>query len=147
MDSSFMHIYITKIKSCCKSYLDGQLRDYDLSSSEGKYLGMLGDRGAMSQNDMSKILGYDKAYTSRIITSLLSKGYIREVASGDDGRKKIFEISEKGDDLGKIVHSKMREFIDEYLCKGVSPEDKETAIGILKIMSENGKKYFEGESK
>ena len=104
MDSYLMHIYMAKIRTCCRSYLNDELKSYNLTSSEGKYLGLLGDKGAMSQNEMSNILGYDKAYTSRIITSLLTKGYIREIVSSDDGRKKIFEISEKGEELGKIVH-------------------------------------------
>lgn len=147
MDSYLMHIYMTKIRTCCRSYLNDELKSYNLTSSEGKYLGLLGDKGAMSQNEMSNILGYDKAYTSRIITSLLAKGYIREMVSSDDGRKKIFEISEKGEELGKIVHYKMNEFIDKYLCAGIAQKDKEEAINILKVMSQNGKKYFEGEHK
>lgn len=144
MDSFSIQHYTARLRICCRNFLNDNLKKYNVTSSEGKYLGMLADRGAMSQNEMSEILGYDKAYTSRVITSLLAKGLIQEKES-EDCRRKVFEISKQGKELGEIVHNKMDNFIDKCIFDGISSEEKQCFLKCLKIMFLNSKKIIEGE--
>lgn len=147
MDNFLLHVYMSKIKTSCCSYLDEKIKSLGISSSEGKYLGLITEKGPISQNDISKIVGCDKAYTSRKVTSLENKGLIRQVSSDVDARKKLFEITEKGKEFNAKVQESLKYFFSNVIFEGISESDRKLLADTLRRMSENGTSYLEKEKK
>lgn len=144
MDNFIFHIYISKIKSACSVYLNEKLKDCGITASEGHYLGLLYDRGPLSQNDMTKVLGYDKGYTSRICLSLEERGLILPLGEGGT-RNRLYEITALGQELSKEASKILDTYIDEVIFEGISQKERQSLLTTIKKVANNTKQILEKE--
>ena len=75
-----------KIFRTTQGYLDKVLKEYELSSGSYPYLLILRENEGISQNKISKELGYDKAMSTRTIIKLIKLGYLCREQDEDDSR-------------------------------------------------------------
>ncbi len=71
------------------------LKEYDLSSGSYPYLLILKEKEGISQNKISKELGYDKAMSARTITKLIKLGYLDRKEDEADSRAYKLYLTEK----------------------------------------------------
>ena len=84
-----------KIFRTTQGYLDKVLKEYDLSSGSYPYLLILKEKEGISQNKISKELGYDKAMSARTITKLIKLGYLDRKEDEADSRAYKLYLTEK----------------------------------------------------
>ena len=84
-----------KIFRTTQGYLDKVLKKYELSSGSYPYLLTLRENEGISQNKISKELGYDKAMSARTITKLIKLGYLDRKEDESDSRAYKLYLTEK----------------------------------------------------
>ena len=84
-----------KIFRTTQGYLDKVLKKYELSSGLYPYLLVLRENEGISQNQISKELGFDKAMSARTITKLIKLGYLNRKEDEDDSRAYKLYLTEK----------------------------------------------------
>lgn len=97
----------TKIYRNTQIYLDKVLQQYELSSGAGPYLFILEKHEGISQNQISKDLGKDKAMSARMITKLIKLDYVYKKADEKDSRAYQLYLTDKA----KAILPKIREEI------------------------------------
>ncbi|MBU3092888.1 MarR family transcriptional regulator [Clostridium sp. CF011] len=75
-----------KIFRTTQVYLDKVLKKYELSSGSYPYLLVLNENEGISQNKISKELGFDKAMSARTVTKLINLGYLDRKEDEADSR-------------------------------------------------------------
>jgi len=75
-----------KIFRYTQSYLDRMLKEYNLSSGSYQYLLILRQNEGISQSEISKELGCDKAMSAKTITKLIKLGYLYRIKDEVDAR-------------------------------------------------------------
>ncbi len=85
---------------------------YDVTVSQCYALEALVDRGASTVNDLAGALYLDKSTASRLANALVKKGYVRRVASPEDGRSVLLEPTAKA---RKLVERVKWDLAGEYV--------------------------------
>lgn len=101
-----------KILRTTQVYLDKVLKEYELSSGSYPYLLILNKNEGISQNQISKELGYDKSMSTRTIIKLIKLGYLDRKEDEADSRAYKLYLTEKAKiiipkvlvEIHKLVH-------------------------------------------
>jgi DNA-binding MarR family transcriptional regulator len=72
---------------------------HDISVTQCHTLEMLVDHGPMRLNDLTERLFLDKSTTSRVVRTLVKKGYVRQHADPSDGRATALNATRAGRNL------------------------------------------------
>ena len=75
-----------------------------------------------TQADVVKYRGYSKTQASKIITSLMSYGYLNAHEDSEDARVLHISITDKARELGLLLHANKSDFYTKAL-KGFSEEE------------------------
>ena len=110
-----------KILRTTQVYLDKVLKEYELSSGSYPYLLILDKNEGISQNKISKELGYDKAMSARIIMKLIKLEYLDRKEDEADSRAYKLYLTEKAkviipkvlEEIHKLVHLITRDLNEE----------------------------------
>lgn len=124
-----------KIFRTTQVYLDKVLKEYELSSGSYPYLLILNKNEGISQNKISKELGYDKAMSARTITKLIKLGYLDRKEDEADSRAYRLFLTEKA----KLTIPKILKEIHKLvnlITEDLSEEEKViTADSLNKILN------------
>ena len=117
-------------------YFERELAKFELGKGTFVFLLPLFHKDGINQNEISHILHFDKAHTTRAIQKLIELDYIkREVDEEDNRAYKIF-LTDKAKsvkpDILNVLHG-----WSELVSEGFSDEDKKTALQLLHKMMEN----------
>lgn len=118
------------------------LKDYDIASSEYPILIMLNKRDGITQDEIASKLGVDKSAVTRVVKSLLEKGFIERKKDLEDLRCNRIYLTEKGHKSWEPIQ-KGREEWDAIMSKNLKKEETKEVIRILSQMVENIEEYFE----
>lgn len=117
-------------------YLDKVLKEYELSSGSYPYLLTLRENEGISQNKISKELGYDKAMSARTITKLIKLGYIDRKEDEADSRAYRLYLTQKAKDVIPKVLEEIYKLVN-LITKDLSEEEKVITINSLnKILND-----------
>ncbi len=109
---------------------------FDVGIETWRCLVLLAIHGSISAQQVSRIIGMDKASVSRCFKSMQAKGLITLRLDADDGRLRIATLTKKGralhDQILGIALERERAFLSV-----LTPEETETLIGLLKRLHEN----------
>ncbi|MBX3605667.1 MAG: winged helix-turn-helix transcriptional regulator [Piscinibacter sp.] len=112
------------------------LNVFDVGIETWRCLVLLAIHGSISAQQVSRIIGMDKASVSRCFKSMQAKGLIAMSLDADDGRLRIATLTKKGrtlhDQILGIALERERAFLS-VLDAG----EVETLIGLLKRLHEN----------
>ncbi|WP_110462400.1 MarR family transcriptional regulator [Ruminiclostridium sufflavum] len=112
-----------KIFRATQIYLDKLLRKYDLSSGSYQYLFILNKNEGISQNKISKELGFDKAMSARTITKLIEVGYIVRLEDDTDSRAYKLFLSEKAKAVIPKILTEIHKLV-ELITADLSEQEK-----------------------
>lgn len=146
MELTFMDLigrFAWEINKNGQVYLAKELKKYNIGGGQQPVLMVLYKKDNITQDEISQFLDIDKSATTKAITKLLDEGYIkREIDPHDKRTNRIF-LTKKAikikQDLMRIVMT-----WQDILCAGLSDEEKETAIKLLKRIGTNSKNHIKG---
>ena len=90
----------------------------------------------ISQQDLCKATFRDKPSMTRLVDNLEKAGMVKRVASKDDRRKNLVNLTQKAHDLQELCYNLAEETIEEAL-EGVSNDKVEVCKEVLKVVYEN----------
>jgi DNA-binding MarR family transcriptional regulator len=117
-------------------YLNRELKDYDINSSEYIFLVNLYEEDGVSQEKLSASLFIDKAATARAIHRLEQLGYVNRKRDPNDSRSNLVTLTSKGMEMKKFIKSKLT-YWTETISEGFTPEEAEDLLRKIKHMSRN----------
>ena len=97
--------------------LRGGLLHTPYSLTEARILFEISRRDGLTASDLSRELGLDPGYLSRILARLEQKGLIDKVRSETDARRRLLLLTPQGQDAFSLLDSRSREEVAEMLCE------------------------------
>ena len=85
------------------------------SLTEARILFEISHRDDLSASDLSRELGLDPGYLSRILARLGRRGLIDKVRSETDGRRRLLSLTSEGKDAFSLLDARSREEVAEML--------------------------------
>lgn len=119
--------------------LDKALEKYGLSSGSFKYLFILEDNEGISQNQISKEIGNDKAMSARIIAKLIEMGYIYKEEDTLDHRAYNLYLTPAAKKLIPVLKDEIKK-MENLITKDLSEE-------VLLITMDSLKKIYNNTQK
>lgn len=127
-----------KIFRTTQVYLDKVLKKYELSSGSYPYLLVLNENEGISQNKISKELGFDKAMSARTITKLIKLGYLDRKEDEADSRAYKLYLTEKAKIIIPNVLKEIHKLVG-LITKDLSEKEKVITIDSLNKILNNMK--------
>jgi DNA-binding MarR family transcriptional regulator len=132
---------IRQTSNLIKAYVDQTLQSHlqeNLTGIEGMTLGYIFHHQGQEivAKDIMARSKASKATTSQTLAGLEKKGYIRMAPSSQDKRKKIIELTVKGEQ----VEAEFKEIfieISAQVKKGITPEEEKTIREVLVKIRQN----------
>ena len=119
-----------------KSYFERELSKFGLGSGTHLFLTALFHEDGMNQQELSNNLHIDKATTTRAIKKLVDLGYVRREKDQIDNRAYKIFVTQKAKEIAPEI-VEIRRLWTEILSYGFTEQEKETALNLLKRMSNN----------
>ncbi len=105
------------------------LAKFQLSNPSWSIMHVLMHHGPQTVSHLSVLKNVEKPSISRVVQLLVELGYV-ECLSGEDKRVKMVALTEKGTQVGKVLHEELGKF-QLKLLTGVSEEDQAVVIRVL----------------
>lgn len=125
-------------------YLNRELRDYDIQSSEYIFLVNLYEKDGVSQEKLSANLFIDKAATARVLQRLEKLGYVRRTRDPMDSRAYVVSLTEQGMRMHDFIKSKLR-YWNQLLTGDLTDDDHHDLLNKIKRMSARAVNETKGE--
>ncbi len=136
MEGIFTPTKVQQIKKHIDKFLDNELLNTGISRLEAVYLGCLKDNNGISLIELTNLVHFDKANTTRVISELELKGLVTRKVDEKDTRKYKIYLTEKAKELEKfILNSKLK--LNKIAFEGVSNKEKEIFEQTLEKIIEN----------
>ena len=109
-------IWFAKVRKALQRRQMGILKPYGLSSMHAMYLVILShDENGMTFRELNEKLFVDKANTSRAITTLEKKGYVRKENLGNSVLKARILLTDAGKSIAQLVAKDMKSTRDKLI--------------------------------
>lgn len=128
-------MFNNKIFRNTQSYLDKVLKEYDLSSGAYPYLFILEKNEGISQIQISREIGNDKAMSTRTINKLIEGDFIYRKQDEKDNRAYKLYLTPKAKEIIPKIHEEIQIVVD-LITKDLSKDE-------MNITMESLKKIFE----
>ena len=137
--------WISILFRCGQGFANKRFEKFNFGSGQYIFLLNLYRKDGISQEEISEHLKIDKATTAKALKRLESDGYITRTVDEFDKRAYKVYITQKALDIKKEFMDTVRDW-NNILASGLTNDEKEIVLKILKKMSENASKHLE-ESK
>ncbi|NBD23280.1 MarR family winged helix-turn-helix transcriptional regulator [Paenibacillus glycinis] len=117
-------------------YLNRELKEQDINSSEYIFLINLYEKDGVSQETLSSNLFINKAATARAIGRLEKLGYVKRSRDPLDSRAYLVTLTAKGLEMRHFIKSKLA-YWRETISAGLSAEETDELLRTIKLMSAN----------
>lgn len=127
---------LTDMTRLHSTYVDRRLSRWGLHSGQGSILSALRMLGPCSQKELADFRQVSPATISVMLGRMEHKGLIIRVPSGEGGKRNQISLSPTGQVLIDEIASNMPDE-DQQIFLGLTDEDKEHALHIFEVISEN----------
>lgn len=103
------------------------------SLTEARILLEIAHHDRLTASDLSRELGLDPGYLSRILSGLEGRGLIQKVRSKRDGRRRLLSLAPEGKDAFSLLDRRSREEVGEML-DGLSEEDQRRLLDAMRAI-------------
>lgn len=132
---------ITFLARKSQIYIGSALEQYQLTAAEQPFFMALQTYEGITQEELTALVGVDKAMTTRAVRSLEAKGFLRREQDEKDRRRNLVYPTEKARALGPLVHEDLLHF-NELLIQGISDKELQLLKQMLEQMEENAAHMF-----
>ena len=134
MEKESIGKWISVLHRQFRIYLNRELRNYDINSSEYIFLANLYENDGVSQEKLSTNLFINKAATARAISRLENLGYVQRTPDPLDGRAYLVTLTAKGLEMRLFIKSKLA-YWTQTITKGLTAAAVDDMIQKIKQMS------------
>ncbi len=113
--------------------LRGGLLHSPYSLAEARVLFEVANDMDLSATDLSRELGLDPGYLSRILNRLEQQGLLEKVRSDTDGRRRLLSLTPEGKDAFSLLDGRSREEAAEML-NGLSEGDRQRLLEAMRTI-------------
>jgi DNA-binding MarR family transcriptional regulator len=117
-------------------YLNRELKNHDINSSEYIFLVNLYEKDSVSQEKLSSNLFINKAATARTIGRMEELGYVNRTRDPFDSRAYLVTLTAKGLEMRSFIRTKLA-YWTRTITAGLTAEETDDMIRIIKQMSTN----------
>jgi len=114
--------------------MEAALRPYDLGATQWYVLYQLAEDGPTMQRDLLRLLQIERATLSVVVTSLVRKGLVEQVADHTDQRQKRLRMTDAGLTLWNELPD--LSFIHTAAFDGIDDAELAIAIKVLRTATE-----------
>ncbi|MBW9149074.1 MarR family transcriptional regulator [Clostridium sp. CM028] len=129
-----------KIFRTTQVYLDKVLKKYELSSGSYPYLLVLNENEGISQNKISKELGFDKAMSARTVTKLINLGYLDRKEDEADSRAYKLYLTQEAKIIIPNVLNEIHK-LEGLITNDLSEKEKVITLDSLNKILNNMKNF------
>lgn len=97
-----------------------------------------------TQEELTALVGVDKAMTTRVIRSLESKGLVKRVQDARDKRQNRIYKTDKTDEISEIVLSDLMQ-LNQIITAGIDNDDLDNFMQTLAVLEENISNFLKDE--
>lgn len=135
-DKSLIHL-IHLVEKEIRNYIRGEVKEYKFSHGELPFLAkLIKDGDGVIQKKIYDDLSISKATASKMINSLVQKGYLRKQKDPEDRRATKVYLTERKDEVKEVVEE-IDEKIQELVLKDFTTEEKKDLVTYLTKMLTN----------
>lgn len=117
------------------------IKKYNISVAEEPFFMTVNFHNGATQEELTELVGVDKAMTTRVIHSLESKGMIKKITDPEDRRRNRIYKTEKMDEIsGSIMKELLR--LNHIFTSGISNDALEGFMQTLASLEENISKFL-----
>ncbi|MGN0135212.1 MarR family transcriptional regulator [Anaerotignum sp.] len=127
---------ITLLGRKSQTYIGTALAKYGLTAAEQPFFMALQHQEGITQEELTAIVGVDKAVTTRVVKSLEKKGLLERIQDKRDRRKNLIYPTEKARRLEPLVKEELHAF-NRLLTQGIEEETLEMVYEALLQMEGN----------
>lgn len=128
--------YISAIYRHMQVLIAAELAPYRIGSGQYIFLMAIASQQPITQKALSEKLLIDKTTTAKAITRLEAEGYVRREVDSVDNRYQLLYLTESGREVVPKVREALAR-VKNKTRKGISDEEYEMLIGLLKIVLYN----------
>ena len=114
--------------------MDAVLKPYDLGGTQWYVLSQLAEHGPTMQRDLLRALEVERATLSVIVTILVRKGLVEQVADDKDQRQKLIRMTPAGAKLWKELPDLT--LVHRVAFDGIDDAAIATSVEVLRIATE-----------
>lgn len=112
------------------------LNAFDVGIETWRCMVLLAVEGSVSAQQVSKVIGMDKASVSRCFKSMQSRGLIAVALDDSDGRLRMAKLTKAGRELhGRIIGVALER--ERVFLSVLTPKERDTLLDLLKRLHEN----------
>jgi len=108
---------------------------FDLTPVQFAALSTLADHPGIDQATLAGLIAYDRVTIGGVIARLESRGLVIRETSEADRRARVLRLTERGEAVLRTALPAVRR-TQEVILKDLSPEERETLLGLLHKMTE-----------
>ena len=121
-----------KAQTCVGSVV----QKYHITIAEEPFFMAIRSHDGATQEELTALVGVDKAMTTRVIHSLEHKGLVKRVQDENDKRQNRIYKSEKADEISESVRNDLLR-LNQSFTEGISRKDMESFMRTLAVLDEN----------
>ena len=121
-----------KAQTCVGSVV----RKYLITIAEEPFFMAIQSHDGATQEELTALVGVDKAMTTRVIHSLGHKGLVKRVQDKNDKRQNRIYKSEKADEISESVRNDLLR-LNQSFTEGISRKDMESFMCTLAVLDAN----------
>ena len=133
IDFEFAIMYCRQIKQKLQNEMTLTLKKYGLTCPQGYFLNLFNYHDNLTLSEITILLDVDKAYTTRIVNSLLEKKLINKT---DNIRKYSIYLTDEGKNILKLMASEIKNN-RKKLLKGINEKELNNFKNTLKKIINN----------
>ena len=121
-----------KAQTCVGSVV----RKYHITIAEEPFFMAIRSHDGATQEELTALVGVDKAMTTRVIHSLERKGLVKRVQDEKDKRQNRIYKTEKADEISESVRNDLLR-LNQSFTEGISQKDMERFMRTLAVLDAN----------
>lgn len=137
---SRIRVYLSLISQRTKHLLDRRLLPYDITPQQARIIGFVcseqREGKIICQKDIEEAFELRGSSITSLLQGLERKGFITRRPDPSDERRKFVIVLPKGQELMSDFETAFRE-IDEKMVQGLTPEQQQSLVDILKLLAHN----------
>lgn len=126
-------IYVARKSQLC---IGSRLEKYGITAAEEPFFMAIQYYEGATQEELTALVGVDKAATTRAVRSLEEKGFLTREQDEKDRRQYRVYATKKALDIGEAVHEELLG-LNEELLRGISSEEQKILQRALQQMETN----------
>ncbi len=117
------------------------MKKYRMTTAEEPFFMTVAHSDGITQEELTSLIGVDKAMTTRAVRSLEIKGFVQKVQDEHDKRQNRIYKTDKTDNIKDEVAQDLLH-LNKVFTAGISEADLENVIRVLSVMEENISNYL-----